>query len=125
MFTQVVKENRQRGSAYLIVHHTVETCGGVEVQLSTFFSSALDGDECSASRLGQSNPGGRTACSHWVRYMETGPTILLDSFENRKIACPYRESNNDSSVIHPVLYSVYRFLPAALEQVVYIVTVVI
>jgi hypothetical protein len=89
----------------LVVHHAVETCGGVEVQLSAFFSSALDGGDWSASRPGQSNPGRRAVCSHWVGYREMGPppTISLDTSENRKIACPYRESNHDSSVIHPVL----------------------
>jgi hypothetical protein len=61
----------------------------------------------------------------WVGCREVGPTIFLDTLVKRKIACPYRESNHDSSVIHPLLYSVYRFLPAALKQVVYIVTVVI
>jgi hypothetical protein len=111
-FTQVVKEKRQTGSACLIV-------------LSILFSWALDGGERSASRPGQSNPGRKTACSHWVGDREMGPAILLYTSENTKIACPYRESNHDSLVILPVLYSVYRFLPAALKQVVYIVTIVI
>jgi len=37
-------------SACLTLHHIVETCGGVEVQFSTFFSSALDGAVCSVQR---------------------------------------------------------------------------
>ena len=100
MFTQVVKKKNQRVSACLFVHDTVETCGGVEIQLSTFFSSTLDVGECSASRLGQSNPGGRTAFSHWVGYREMGLTILLDFFREYKNRLPPPTGNRTRFIGH-------------------------
>jgi hypothetical protein len=36
----------------LINHHAIKTNGGVKVQLHTFFTSALDGSEWSASSSG-------------------------------------------------------------------------
>jgi hypothetical protein len=50
MFTQVIKEKKDSISTCLILHHIEETCGGVEVQLSTFFSSAIDGTVCGVGR---------------------------------------------------------------------------
>jgi len=41
----------------LIKHHTMKTCGGMEVQLHEFLTSALDGGDWSASPPGRFTPG--------------------------------------------------------------------
>jgi len=36
----------------VIMHHTVKSCGGVDVKVRTLLNSSLKGGECSASRSG-------------------------------------------------------------------------
>jgi hypothetical protein len=63
--------------------------GGVEIQLRSFLTSAVDGVEWSASHSGrfvlETNPG--THCTgSWV-----GPRIGLDDTESREFFSPYRD----------------------------------
>jgi hypothetical protein len=52
----------------------------VEVQLHVFVTSALDGCELSALRLGHFTPGDRTPCDHWIRGL-VGPSAGLNAME--------------------------------------------
>jgi hypothetical protein len=40
-------------SLHLIKHHNMKTCGGLELYIHTFLTSALDGGEGSALNLGR------------------------------------------------------------------------
>jgi hypothetical protein len=53
-------------SLYLTTYHAVEAYWGVEVQLHSFLTSALDGGEWSDSRTGRSTTGERTPGIHWI-----------------------------------------------------------
>jgi hypothetical protein len=70
----------------------MKTYLGVEVQLHSFLTSALDGDEWSASRLVRFIPTERAPGTHciggWV-----DPRAVLDAVVKRKIASPCRDSN--------------------------------
>jgi hypothetical protein len=58
----------------------MKACGGVDVQIHIFLTSALVGGEWSASRPGRFIPG--THCiGDWV-----GPRACLDHTENRKFS---------------------------------------
>jgi hypothetical protein len=52
-----------------------------------FLTSALDGDEWSAYALAALLLGMGPPCTHWIGGWE-GPTVSLDTMENRKIFCP-------------------------------------
>jgi hypothetical protein len=45
----------------------MEACGGVDIQINIFLTSALDGGEFSASRPGRFTPGERAPGTHWIR----------------------------------------------------------
>jgi len=67
----------------LIKHHAMNKCGGLEVYLHAFLSSALDGSEWPVSRPDLSTPEERA----WM-----GPTAGLDPVEKR-IILPMRGIN--------------------------------
>jgi hypothetical protein len=71
----------------------MEAYWGSEIELQAFLTSAWDGDEWSASRLGRITPRERAPGTHriggWV-----GPRACLDAVVKRKIL---RESNPRSS----------------------------
>jgi hypothetical protein len=71
--------------AELIKHHAKKMYGGVETQLHTFFTLALDGGEWSTSR----------PC--WV-----DPRACLVAVEKGKISCLCQESKPNSLAIQPV-----------------------
>jgi hypothetical protein len=56
---------------------------GVDVQIHIFFTSALVGGECSASRPGRFTPGERALGTHWIGSW-VNPRAGLDDVEKRK-----------------------------------------
>jgi len=48
------------------VHHAIKTYRGVRVEHHAFLTSALNGDEWSASGPGRFTPGERTPSTHWM-----------------------------------------------------------
>jgi hypothetical protein len=73
----------------------------------SFFTSALDGGEQSASRLGHFTSGETAPGTHWLGGW-MGPRIGLDAVALRKIFCPYRELDTlrpaRSSSLFPLSY---------------------
>jgi hypothetical protein len=67
----------------LTKHHTMKMHGGVEVQLHAFLTSAVDGDDWSASRPGRFTPGERIPGNHWIGSW-VGLRIGLDTVPKRK-----------------------------------------
>jgi len=67
----------------------MKTYGGVEVQLHTFLTSALDGDEWSTSRTGCFTPRerARDSTAHWIGGW-VGPRASLDEVMKRKFPVP-------------------------------------
>jgi hypothetical protein len=59
----------------------MKTWGAVDVYV--FLTSALVGDEWSASRLGRLTPGERAPDTHWVG-RRVGPRAGVDDVEKRK-----------------------------------------
>jgi hypothetical protein len=57
--------------------------GGVNVQIHIFLTSALVGDEWSASRNGHFTPGEIVPGTHWIGGW-VDPRVGLDDFEKRK-----------------------------------------
>jgi hypothetical protein len=55
-------------------------------------TSALEGGEWSASRLGRFTPREKTPGIHWIGGW-VGPSSVLDAVVKRKIPSPRRESN--------------------------------
>jgi hypothetical protein len=53
-------------SLWLNKHHAKKTYWGVEVQLHSFLTSALDGREWSASCASRFTPGVRDHGTHWI-----------------------------------------------------------
>jgi hypothetical protein len=51
----------------LIKHHTTKVCGGLEVRFHTHLTSALEGDELSASCHCKFIPGEKVLDVHWIR----------------------------------------------------------
>jgi hypothetical protein len=76
---------------------------GVEVEIHTFLTSALDGGEWLASRPGRFTPRERAPGAHciggWV-----DPRAGPDEVVKRKIPSPYRDSNPDHPARSPALY---------------------
>jgi hypothetical protein len=58
---------------------------GVELWLHAFLTSALDGDEWSASSPGRFTPRERASGTHWIGGW-VGPRAGLDAVVRRKIA---------------------------------------
>jgi hypothetical protein len=77
--------------------------GGVEVQIHEILSSALDGDEWSASRNGRFTPRARAPGSHWVGGW-MGLRAGLDTVVKIKIPRPCRDSNPEHPARSPALY---------------------
>jgi hypothetical protein len=61
----------------------MKACGGVDVHIHVFLTSALVGGEWSASRPGRFTPGKKTPITHWTGGW-VGPTTGLDDVEKRK-----------------------------------------
>jgi hypothetical protein len=60
-------------------------------------TSALDGDEWSASRPGRFTPRERAPGTHWV-----GPRAAQDAVVKRKPPSPRRETNPRTPIVQPV-----------------------
>jgi len=98
--------NKVKGS--VIIVHAIEVLGKWKhLFIYSFIRSYLpqDGVEWSASANGRRVPGVRTLGTGRMRGC-VGPRAGLDSLNMRKI-CLLRESNYDSSVVHPVASSLY------------------
>jgi hypothetical protein len=65
----------------------MKTYWGVEVYLHAFLTSALDGGQWSASRLGRFTPKERAPSTHWIGGW-VGPRAVLDTAVKRKIPTP-------------------------------------
>jgi len=63
----------------------MKTYWGVEVQLHTFLTSALDGGECQVSRPGRFTPTERAPGTLWIGGW-VGPRVILDAVVKRKIS---------------------------------------
>jgi hypothetical protein len=57
--------------------------GGVDVEIHIFLTSAVAGDEWSASRPGRFTPGERAPDTHWIGGW-VDPRVGLDDVEKRK-----------------------------------------
>jgi hypothetical protein len=64
-------------------------------------TSALDGDEWSASRPSRFTPRERTHGTHWIGGW-VGHRVVLDAVVKRKIPSPRRESNTRTPIVQPV-----------------------
>jgi hypothetical protein len=64
-------------------------------------TSALDGDEWSASHPGRFTPRERAPGTHWIGGW-VGPRAVLDAVVKRKILSPRRESNPRTPIVQPV-----------------------
>jgi hypothetical protein len=62
------------------MHHAMRTNGGVEVQLHSFLTKALDGDKWSASHPYRLTLGKRAPGTHWIGGW-VGPRAGLDAVE--------------------------------------------
>jgi hypothetical protein len=95
---------KHSGKGKAVPLHAMDALWGERSYNSYSFStSALDGDEWSASRHGRAfTPGERTPGTHctggWV-----GPRAGLDTEVRGKILCPRRESNPDRPVVQLVV----------------------
>jgi hypothetical protein len=73
----------------------------VESCLYAFVMSGLDGGEWSVSRSCPLPPLQETLVLLWVGG-RMGHRATLDAVKKRKLSCPYRELNTDSSIVQPV-----------------------
>jgi hypothetical protein len=62
----------------------MKTCGGVDVQIHVFLTSALGGCEWPASYPGRFTREERASSTHWIGGC-VGPRTGLDDVEKRKI----------------------------------------
>jgi hypothetical protein len=74
--------------------------GEAEVKVHVLIILALDGSEWSVSRPGHFTSRERAPCAHWIGDWMTRAD--LDDVEKRRICCPCRETNPDSSAVQPV-----------------------
>jgi hypothetical protein len=83
----------RRRISSLINHHVMKTNWGVEVQLYTVLTSAIDGGQLSASRAGHVTPG---VHRYPLDRRLGGPQSLSDAIAKRKKFhhCPCRELNS-------------------------------
>jgi hypothetical protein len=76
----------------------------VEVWLHAFLTSARDGGDWPASRLGRFTPRERAPGTHWIGGW-VGPRTVLDAVVKRKIPSSRRESNRRTPRYKNDLYS--------------------
>jgi hypothetical protein len=79
-------------------------------------TSALDGDEWSASRPGRFIPRERVPGTHWIGGW-VGPRAVLDAVVKRKIPSPLRESSPRTPIIQTVAQSYTNWAITALAEV--------
>jgi hypothetical protein len=65
------------------MHYAMKTYGGLDVQIHVFLTSALAGDEWSASCTSRFNPGETAPSTHWIGGW-VSPRAGLDNVEKRK-----------------------------------------
>jgi hypothetical protein len=88
----IVGKLKVKLSLCLTKHHAMKT---------TFFTSALDRSERSASRPGRFIPMERVPGTRWIRgWMQ--PRAILDAVVKRKISSPRREWNPRTPIVQPV-----------------------
>jgi hypothetical protein len=78
--------------------------GGLDVQLDAFLTSALDGDEWSASTPGRFTPRERASGTRWIGGW-VGLRAGLDAVVKIKIPTPAGTRTTDYPVRRPTLYS--------------------
>jgi hypothetical protein len=64
-------------------------------------TSALDGGEWSASRIGRFTPRKGVLGTHWIGGW-VGPRAVLDAVVKRKIPSPRQESNPRTLIMQPI-----------------------
>jgi hypothetical protein len=77
-------EGIKSSRALPIKNYAMKTCEGVVVEIHVFFTSALVGGECSASRPTRFTLEETSPCSHWLGG-GAGPRAGLEGGDNRKI----------------------------------------
>ena len=80
---------------------------GMETQLHSFLTSALDGYELSPSRSDRLPRKKKILGTHWMRFW-VGPSAGLEVLEARKIPCSCRESKTFEMCWPVFAYSGYR-----------------
>jgi hypothetical protein len=83
----------------------MKTYGEAEVSLHVPSVSVTYEGELTASRFSPFTPRQRCRGTHWIGDW-VGPSVGLDAVEKSK-SCPCRESNPDSSVVKPNVYTVW------------------
>jgi hypothetical protein len=78
-----------------------EYWGSGDIGPTHSLTSALDGDECSASRPGRFTPKERAPGTHWIVGW-VGPRAVLDAAVKRKIPSPRQESNPRTPIVQSV-----------------------
>jgi hypothetical protein len=78
----------------------------------SYWTSALDGGEWSASRPGRALPPGKGPPVHWIGGW-VGPRAGLDAGARRKILCPCRGSNLNRPVVKTVVRHYIAWATAA------------
>jgi hypothetical protein len=73
-------------------------------------TSALDGGEWSASRLGRFTPRERARGTHWIRAW-VGTRASLDTVSKRKTPSSRQESNPEHPIVQPLSVAVPTELP--------------
>jgi hypothetical protein len=73
----------------------MKTFEGVYVETHVFLSSALVGNEWSASRPGRLTPEEKAPSTHWA------PEPVWTRWRGEQ-PCPYRDSKSDTSAVQPV-----------------------
>jgi hypothetical protein len=84
---------------FLTKHHAMKAYWGYSFTHS--LTSALDGDEWSASRPGHFTPREIAPGTHWIGGC-VGPRAVLDAVVKRKIPSPRRESKPRTAIVQPV-----------------------
>jgi hypothetical protein len=81
-------------------HYATKAYEGVDVLIHICLTSALVGDEWSASCPGRFNPKERAPGTHWIEDW-VDPRADLDDVE-KTTALPYWDSNSHPSLFQPV-----------------------
>lgn len=80
--------------------------GRMEVQLLLFLTWAVDRGEQSASHPNCITVGERAHCTYWTGGW-VAPKAGMEPLKKREISCPFQESDYRSSVIQPIVQSLY------------------